>query len=104
MAIVKKTIVKGQKLTKKQLLELEAASKMPVIYDEDSPELTDEQYRLMAEAARKRRNANKKPVIALRISPDTLAKAKATGKGYTGFLSRLLDNAINDKDMVSKSL
>jgi len=31
-------------------------------------------------------------------------KAKATGKGYTGFLSRLLDNAINDPQMVSKSL
>ena len=54
MAIVKKTIVKGQKLTKKQLLELEAASKMPVIYDEDSPELTDEQYRMMVKATKKR--------------------------------------------------
>lgn len=36
MAIVKKTIVKGQKLTKKQLMELEAVSKMPIIYDGDS--------------------------------------------------------------------
>ena len=62
MAMVKKTIVKGQKLTKKQLMELDTASKMPIVYDEDSPELTDEQYRLMAEAARKSRNANKKPL------------------------------------------
>lgn len=104
MAMIKKTIVKGQKPTHEQLMELEAASKMLIVYDEDSPELTEEQYAQMAEAARNRRNANKKPVIALRISPDTLAKAKATGKGYTGFLSRLLDNAINDKDMVSRSL
>lgn len=104
MAVIKKTIVKGQGLTHEQLMELEAASKMPIVYDEDSPELTEEQYAQIAEAARNRRNANKKTVIALRISPDTLAKAKATGKGYTGFLSRLLDNAINDKDMVSRSL
>ena len=62
MAIVKKAIVKGQKLTKKQLMELESASKMPIVYDENSSELTDEQYRLMAEAARKSRNANKKPL------------------------------------------
>ena len=41
MAIVKKTIVKGQKLTKKQLLELEAASKMPVIYKEKLQFLID---------------------------------------------------------------
>ena len=45
-----------------------------------------------------------KPVIALRISQSTLDKAKATGKGYTGFLSRLLDNAINDPQIVAKSL
>ena len=62
MAIVKKAIVKGQKLTKKQLMELESASKMPIVYDENSPELTDEQYRLMAKKKRKSRNANKKPL------------------------------------------
>jgi len=33
-----------------------------------------------------------------------LEKAKATGKGYTGFLSRLLDNAIDDPQMVAKSM
>ena len=69
--------------------------------DADAPELTAEQYAEMAAAARARRV---KPVVALRISQDTLEKAKATGKGYTGFLSRLLDNAINDPQMVSKSL
>ena len=77
---------------------------MPIIPDEDAPELTLEQYAEMAALAKKRRSKNVKPVIALRISPDTLDKAKATGRGYTGFLSRLLDNAINDPDMVSKSL
>lgn len=46
MAMIKKTIVKGQKPTNEQLMELEAASKMPIIYDEDSPELTEEQYAL----------------------------------------------------------
>ena len=44
------------------------------------------------------------PFIALRVSISTLEKAKATGKGYTGFLSRLLDNAIDDPQMVAKSM
>ena len=35
---------------------------------------------------RKKTFSRVKPVIALRISPETLEKAKATGKGYTGFL------------------
>jgi uncharacterized protein (DUF4415 family) len=58
----------------------------------------------MAAIAKERKSQKVKPVIALRISPETLEKAKATGKGYTGFLSRLLDNAINNPDIVAKSL
>ena len=102
--IIRTTIHLGQKPTEAQIKEIEMAATMPIVSDEDAPELTLEQYAEMAEIARKRRAKNVKPVIALRISPDTLDKAKATGKGYTGFLSRLLDNAINDPAMVSRSL
>lgn len=104
MAIVRTTIMNGQKPTETQVKEIEEASKRPVLFDEDSPELTSEQYEEMAAIARRRREEMKKPVVSLRISPVTLEKAQATGKGYTGFLSRLLDNAINDPDIVAKSL
>lgn len=102
--IVRTIIHTGQQPTESQILEIERAASMPFVPDEDAPELTLEQYAEMAAIARKRRSKNVKPVIALRISPETLDKAKATGKGYTGFLSRLLDNAINDPRIVSKSL
>lgn len=69
-----------------------------------SSQLTKEEYAKLAEIARQKRSEQKKVVVSIRISPDTLEKAKATGKGYTGFLSRLLDNAINDPEMVEKSL
>ena len=72
MAIIKKTIVKGQKPTHEQLMELEAASKMPIVYDEDSPELTEEQYAQMAEAARNRRNAIKKSIKRCRYDPTAI--------------------------------
>lgn len=99
------TVIKsGQHPTESQIKEIMNASAKPVTFDEESPELTMEQYAEMAAIAKKKRSQNVKPVIALRISPDTLDKAKATGKGYTGFLSRLLDNAINDPTMVAKSL
>ena len=45
-----------------------------------------------------------KPTISLRISPATLKKAKQYGKGYTGLLSRLLDAAIDDEDLVRKCI
>lgn len=88
----------------KEIEEIKAAAKLPDSYDEDSPELTDEQYAAMAQTAREQRESKAKPVVALRISRSTLDKAKATGKGYTGFLSRLLDNAIDDPDLVARSL
>lgn len=102
--IVSTVIRSGQQPTESQIREIELAASMPVVPDEDAPELTLEQYAEMAALAKRRRSQKIKPVIALRISPETLEKAKATGKGYTGFLSRLLDNAINDPQMVSKSL
>lgn len=102
--IVRTVIRSGQQPTEAQIREIELAASRPVVPDEDAPELTLEQYTEMAAIAKTRRSQRIKPVIALRISPETLDKAKATGKGYTGFLSRLLDNAINDPQMVSKSL
>ena len=103
-SIVRTVIRTGQQPTEAQIREIEAAASRPVVPDEETPELTLEQYAEMAAIARKRRSQRVKPVVALRISPETLEKAKATGKGYTGCLSRLLDNAINDPQMVSKSL
>ncbi len=102
--IVRTVIYPGQQPTEAQIREIERAASLPIITDEDAPELTLEQYAEMAAIAKNRRVKKIKPVIALRISPETLDKAKATGKGYTGFLSRLLDNAINDPQIVAKSL
>ena len=102
--IVRRTIRTGQQPTPEQIREIEQAASRPVTFDEDAPELTLEQYAELAALAKDRRSKNVKPVVSLRISPETLEKAKATGKGYTGFLSRLLDNAINDPQMVSRSL
>ena len=102
--IVRTVIRTGQQPTEAQIREIELAASRPITPDEDAPELTLEQYDEMAALAKARRNKQAKPVVALRISPDTLEKAKATGKGYTGFLSRLLDNAINDPQLVSRSL
>ena len=102
--IVRTVIHPGQQPTEAQIREIEMAASIPVTPDEDAPELTLEQYAEMAELAKRRRSQRVKPVVALRVSPETLEKAKATGKGYTGFLSRLLDNAINDPQIVSKSL
>ena len=102
--ITRTTIHIGQKPNDAQIKEIQSAALRPVVADDDAPELTLLQYAEMAAIAKERKSQKIKPVIALRISPETLEKAKATGKGYTGFLSRLLDNAINNPDIVAKIL
>lgn len=102
--IVRKTIKIGEVPSRKQIEEIEAAEKMPIMYDEDSPEFTYEEILEMVKATEEKRNGRKKEAVTIRVSADTLKKAKATGKGYTSFLSRLLENAINNKDMVARSL
>ena len=52
---------KGQKLTAAQITEIEAAKDKPVVYDEDSPELTPAMEKAFALAA-KTRNRYKKQV------------------------------------------
>jgi uncharacterized protein (DUF4415 family) len=99
------TVVRpGQQPTDEQIKEIEAAMAKPIVPDEDAPELTLEQYAEMAAIAQSRRSRQVKPVVALRISISTLEKAKATGKGYTGFLSRLLDNAIDDPQELAEKM
>ena len=39
MTDVKYRLKKGQKLTKDQIKEIERASELPVVFDEDSPEI-----------------------------------------------------------------
>ncbi len=52
---------KGQSLTKEQLAEIEAAGKMPIVYDDDSPEMTPAMEKAFLLAARNR-NRYKKEV------------------------------------------
>ena len=94
----------GAGLTPEQEKELDALENRPIIFDEDCPELTPEPLKQMAAIAKEQRVKRRRSIITLRVAPETLAKAKATGKGYTGFMSRLLDLAINNPDMVKRCL
>lgn len=85
--------------SQEEIMELEAAESRKITFDEDSPELTAEQ---LIQFRRMHREDRTKQTVSLRLSQNTLKKAKAYGKGYTAFLSRLLDEAINDEELVRK--
>ncbi len=88
-------------LTPEEIAELEAAEARDIVYDEDSPRLTAEQLMEFKRVNRENRN---KPTVSLRVSPETLRKAKQYGKGYTSLLSRLLDAAIDDEDLIRRCI
>ena len=66
--------------------------------------MTEEEMKELRKMAQQRREETKKILISLRLSSKTLEKAKSLGKGYTGLLSRLLDLAIEDPEMLKKCL
>ena len=91
----------SRELSAEELRELEAAEKKEPVFDDDSPMMMREQLMQFKRINHQNRT---KPTISLRISPATLKKAKQYGKGYTGLLSRLLDVAIDDEDLVRKCI
>ena len=101
---VRMTIKPGDKPTPEAIAEVNEAYKHPIVIDDDCPAFTYEEMVEMVKKAEEMRNSRKKEVVTLRLPVSVINKAKAVGKGYTGFLSRLVENAINDKDMVSRSL
>ena len=88
-------------LSPEEMAEIDAASKRQPIFDDDSPEMTAE---MLLQFKRMHQGERNKQTVSLRLSPDTLKKAKLYGKGYTSFLSRLLDEAIKDDSLVRKCI
>ena len=91
----------SRELSPDELSELDAAAAIPPVFDDDSPEMTAE---MLLQFKRMRQEERNKQTVSLRLSPSTLKKAKMYGKGYTSFLSRLLDEAIKDDALVRKCL
>ncbi len=81
-------------LTDEEKRMLEKAKKMPVVFDDDSPQLTDDMERAFAEARKAHPYQGEK--VTLYVTPSTLEKAKRLGADYIPILSRLLDKAVEE--------
>ena len=102
--IVRKEIELNAPLTEKQKKMLKKAAEMPVTIDADSPELSEEQLKEFRRISDINREERRKQTVTIRLSPQALKKAKQLGKGYTSVLSRILENALNDNDLIRKCL
>lgn len=103
--IIRKEIDLNKPLTEEQKNMLKVLETRPVVQDKDCPELTDEQLVMFAATAREKRKKNEnKQTVAIRLSPQALTKAKSLGKGYTTVLSRILEAALNDNEIIKHYL
>ena len=102
--MVVKEIDVNRKLSEEELRMLEEAERMPIVYDEDCPELSDDELSQFKRISEVRKEERRKQTVTLRLSPRALKKAKSLGKGYTSVLSRILEAALNDNEIIKKCL
>jgi uncharacterized protein (DUF4415 family) len=96
----------GQKIPKEVVKEIRKvareAKKHPEAYDPECPPSSPEALKEFAELRAAKKRENKRPVVALRIPPEVLAKYKALGRGYTGIMADVLGYAANNPEILSK--
>lgn len=102
--LVKKNIDITKDLTDEQKHMLEKAESMPITFDEDCPELSDDELSKFKRISNIRKDERRKQTVTLRLSPKALRKARSLGKGYTAVLSRILENALNDNETIKRNL
>ncbi|MCR5774244.1 MAG: hypothetical protein K6G42_04085 [Lachnospiraceae bacterium] len=93
MVRVKMSDIDGN-LTDEEKKEIEEAEKKPVVYDDDSPQMTSEMLKQF----------HAFDAVPIRVSRETIKKAKSYDRDYAGFLSRLIETAFADKDLLKKCI
>ncbi len=95
--MVTRTLNKDARLSEKDKRMIDDAKKMPIVFDDDCPELTpDMESAFIAE--RKKKPYVGEPVT-IYIMPDTLKKAKEISNDYTAWFSSLIDKAVKELTM-----
>lgn len=102
--LVRKEIDITQDPTKEQIEMLHHAASIPLKYDEDCPELSDEELQDFKRISKEKQLERRKQTVTLRLSPQALNKAKSLGKGYTSVLSRILENVLTDNEQIKRYL
>ena len=98
--VIKTTLEERGSITQEEIEMLEKAKNLPIVFDEDSPELTEEDLKGFRRVREENRLERNKQTVTLRLSPQALRKAKSLGKGYTSVLSRILEGALSDNDII----
>ena len=87
----------NDRLSEDQIIKVKQASARPPVYDPDNPELSDaklKEFRRIHEKRETERHKEVRQNLTLRLKPNSINIAKELGKGYTGVLSRFLEDTL----------
>ena len=90
--------------TPEQIEMLAHAAMLPISSDHEYPEFSEEELLQFKRISSERKLDRQKQTVTLRLSPQALKKAKSLGKGYTSVLSRILENALENPDIITRYL
>ena len=65
---------------------------------------TAEQLAKFRRISDENRAGRRKQSVTLRLSPRAIKKARSLGKGYTSVLSRILESALEDNELIQRYL
>ena len=93
-----------KKPTPEQLAMLMQAADAEIPDDSEYPEFSEEELLQFRRISEQRKCSRQKQTVTLRLSPQALTKAKSLGKGYTSVLSRILESALDNADVIKHYL
>ncbi|MBQ7584231.1 MAG: BrnA antitoxin family protein [Lachnospiraceae bacterium] len=102
MATVTMTLNHGDQPAKEQIEEIQSASKKPVKFTDDAPELTDEELSEFKPANPKYYRPIKE-LISLRLDAVLIEAFKSTGKGYQTKINEALWRGAQEMGIVTRT-
>ena len=101
---MRKTIDITKSPSQEQIEMLTKAAKLPIHEEAEYPEFSEMELLQFKRISSERRADRQKQTVTLRLSPQALEKARSLGKGYTSVLSRILEKALDDPDIIKHNL
>ena len=101
---MRKTIDITKNPSREQIEMLTKAANLPIHAEAEYPEFSETELLQFKRISSERRADRQKQTVTLRLSPQALEKAKSLGKGYTSVLSRILEKALDNPDVIKQNL
>jgi len=101
---MQKTIDITKRPSQEQIEMLNRAAKLPIHAEAEYPEFSEIELLQFKRISDERRADRQKQTVTLRLSPRALEKARSLGKGYTSVLSRILERALENPDIIKRNL